>query len=115
MALNREQVLAKRHDFPRCPVELPSGGSVLVRVLSLGQLAKLVADVKALTEAGKAHETTAAAVAACACDEAGAPLFTESDREALLDLRRDDLEAVADAAMTLNGMGGKADEDARKN
>ncbi|NMV36777.1 hypothetical protein [Ralstonia insidiosa] len=54
-------------------------------------------------------------IIATAVDEAGAPLFDETDVDRLRGMKAEILDRLATAAAKINGLGGKAVEDAAKN
>ena len=54
-------------------------------------------------------------IIATAVDETGAPLFDETDVDRLRGMKAEILDRLATAAAKINGLGGKAVEDAAKN
>lgn len=106
--LNREGLLAALAvRFQE--VTLPTGGVVRVRTLQAGERIDLGS--KSIDAEGKvnAAQYSARLVAACVVDEAGAPLFSGDDVDALLRGSSEVFEAIFAAAQAINGMGSKGD------
>lgn len=114
MALTRSEILGKRKAYRVEEVECPGlGGTVFVRVMSAAERDRFEAEHAARRD--KNTDFRARLVAAAACDESGAALFTAEDVPALGELPSDDVEPVVKAALRLNGLAADSAEDARKN
>lgn len=115
MALTRDQILAKRLDLPREPVDVPQlGGEVFVRVMTAAEKDRFEADH--LARKDKLADFRARLVVAVACDADGLPLFTPADVPALGELSSLAIEPVVRKGLAMNGLGGNdALEGAVKN
>lgn len=106
----REKIFADRSAQVRA-VPMPGwGATVYVRALSLAECGKLDAKNKGASDVDIILNLTTAA----ACDESGAPLFTEADRDALAGLRKDDVRRLYMEAARFNGYIDDPEGDAKK-
>ena len=85
----------------RTVVEL-RGGSVYVQELGPRDLRAAQSQMNGV--AGDGIDATISVVIAATVDAAGAPLFTEADRESLLDQPLGEMNAIAAAAFQLSGI-----------
>jgi len=114
-ALTRDQIL-KADDLTIEPVDVPEwGGTVYVRVLSGEGKDTFELLTTGPDGARDVANFRAKWVAACACDETGAPLFSAEDVAALGRKSGDALDRVFDAGWRLNKMGQGAQEELEKN
>jgi len=112
MNLTKDQILSAS-DLPTQTVDIPEwGGSVIVSTMD-----GVARDAfSATVAAGQANSAIAAnVIVATAVDENGNQIFTAADVAALQKKSSAVLNRIADAAMTLNGIGQKATEEAGKN
>jgi hypothetical protein len=99
--LTREQILAA-DDLTRERVDVPEwGGPVFVRLMSAAEHARLGLAFDSIPKE-KVREHV---VALTLCDDAGNPLFTPDDVEALGRKSKDAIERVFAAAQRLNKLG----------
>lgn len=111
MLLNKSQIL-EADDLPTIEVEVPEwGGSVRLKAL---RLADLISFQAARSNASNA-EATAFLVSQSIVDEAGERVFEQGDVPALTRKNAKVIDRLADAALALNKMGAKHDEDRAKN
>lgn len=114
--LSKSSILAIA-DLKHEDVPVPAwGGSVRVRAMSGAERDEFRASIS--TEDGQGIPVGKFAVAllvATIVDEAGQRLFSASDMDALQKKSAAALDAPAAVAMRLNGLGGRAIEDAVKN
>ncbi|MGO4154341.1 hypothetical protein [Cupriavidus sp. YAF13] len=111
--LTKDAILAAA-DITTEDVLVPEwGGSVRVAVMSGRARDKFIA----LQGDGKAaySEFQARVLVAAVVDEAGQPMFTEADVEALRDKSQPVLDRLVAVSMRLNGLGSQAVEEAKKN
>ena len=112
MAFDRSSFLNLSAAFPREEVSLPEfGGSVWVRSMSAGERDRFEEVHSKL----KNIDYRARLAVATMCDAEGNALFSESDIPSLSALPSNVFDRVLDVAHRLNGFGGEAREDARKN
>lgn len=110
MALSRAQILAA-DDLPKMEVPVPEwGGSVFVRMLNFTERLALEAAIKAAE-----RDAVFTVIAATACDESGALLFTADDVEALKKKQPFAVVAVMLAARKLNRLSKEDIEDLQGN
>lgn len=114
--LNRDQILGA-NDAQVKDVPVPEwGGSVRVKVLSGAERDAFEGLISAKAKLGQLSDNMRATiVAACVVDDAGRPLFTEADIEALGRKNWKALDRVADAASELNKLTDSDVEEIRKN
>lgn len=112
MVLNREQILGAL-DLKNEPVDVPEwGGQVLVSVMS-GAARDALMDTLATPQSSSRFQGVV--IASTVVDEAGKPVFSADDVEALTRKNPDVMARVVAVAMRLNGIGTKAISDAEKN
>jgi hypothetical protein len=111
--LSRDQFLSlAKADLEREEVEVPAlGGTVFVRAMTAGEKdAFEQANARA-----KGRDVRARLAACCTCDAAGHLLFGPADVAALTRLPGHALDAIGQAAMRLNRLGGDAVRELEKN
>ncbi len=114
MGLNRQAILAA-DDLKSEEVHVPQwGGSVRIRVMTGLERDELRMEFAKYSN-GDAGAFAAVLVASCAVDDEGNRLFTMDDVAALRGKGAAALDGPAAVAMRLNGLGGKAHEEAVKN
>jgi hypothetical protein len=107
----RDQILAASRKFKPAPVEIPElGGTVYVRPLSIGSVARL--QVVQATDPGRASLFM---IIESLCDEDGKRVLTADDEAAVLDWPVSVGETLAKAIMTQSGIDGKDAGDAEGN
>jgi hypothetical protein len=109
--LSRSNFLAYK-DLPREEVQVPAlGGSVFVRTLSAGEWDQFeTVNVKV-----KGKDFRARIVVATACDESGVDIFRVEDLAPLSKLAKTALDPIVEAALRINALTEKANEDGEKN
>lgn len=96
-------------------VEVP-GGTVHVRQFSAGDRAKLLTIGKDIEETGNHTAFLVHTVILAVCDQDGRRLYQEADYDRLAEhVPAPVLDAIAEAALRVNGMTKDAVEDAKKN
>ena len=115
MALLTKSAILAASDLKHEDVDVQAwGGAVRVRVMTGMERDEFRTAISA--EGGVAIGKFSAALLAATCiDENGDRLFTMEDMEALQAKSAASLDAPANVAMRLNGLGGSAVEDAAKN
>ncbi len=120
MLLSKEQILAAE-DLPKKRVNCPEWGEgawVFVRTLSAAERDRFEAGSVELAEespAARLANIRARFCALCICDEAGQPLFTPADAEALGKKSARALDRIFAVAQRLNGMRKQDLEELEKN
>lgn len=113
--LSKSEILAA-DDLKHEDVPVPQwGGSVRIRVMTGTERDEFRSQLASHGQDIPVAVFSAALVAAAAIDEAGNRLFTMEDVTALQAKSAASLDWPAAVAMRLNGLGGKAIEDAAKN
>jgi hypothetical protein len=112
MTLSRDAILQCAPVLPKELVEVPEwGGSVWVRTVSASERDKLEME----WERTKRVHFRARLVFVCACDEAGAPLFRETDIPCLGAKSTTAVTRICDVAFRLNGFTKTEIEELEKN
>lgn len=115
MTLTREAFLAAT-EFPRELVDIPAlGGAVYVRVMSAAEKDRMDGEQVAAKGTQRFEHFRSRLVVACACDEAGRPLFTRDDLPVLSALPVSVLEPIVEAAIRINRLGPGELDALRKN
>lgn len=112
--LTRDQVLAAA-DLRTEDVPVPEWGDdagVRIKVLTVAEHRQFT---RRLPENADDAEISAQLMVACCVGEDGTPVFTPADVEALLAKSAAAVKRIGRAAMELNGLSARAQEDARKN
>jgi hypothetical protein len=113
--LTRLNVL-QADDLKHEDVPVPQwGGMVRIRVMTGAERDEFRTSIAENGETVPVGRFSAALVAATCIDEAGNRIFTMEDIEALEAKSAKSLDGPANVAMRLNGLGGKAIEEAAKN
>ena len=108
--LTRDDILAA-DDLPFTDVVVPEwGGKVRVRTLKGADRARLL-EITGGADDGAPEDWVERLVAACACDEAGEPLFDAADLQALGQKNARVLQRIFEAADDLNAVSDRAVED----
>lgn len=114
MTLNKEQILGVQ-DCKLETINVPEwGGDVCIRAMSGGERDAFRATIDEANKAGIGM-FEASLLTLTLVDESGKRLFELSEVEALRAKSAKVLDALANQAMRINGMGVKAQEDAVKN
>jgi len=118
--LTRDQLLSRAAIdvavLERQEVELPSGGTVLIRVMTAGELDRWEQEVHATRKEfdGKVPNWRSILAVRCICDDSGKRLFEDGEAELLSTLPAPDVDAIYDECLTLNRIQQKK-EDTQKN
>lgn len=94
-------------------VELPVGGKVYIRKMSLGER-------EDAAKFSKQHKDEDSAImryliVTCVCNAAGDPLYSDEQLDEMRDIDSDVADAVCNAILEFNGLSPKAQDDAKKN
>ena len=116
MSLLSKSAILSVSDLKHEDVNVPQwGGSVRVRVMTGLERDEFRATIAKDGESLPVGKFSAALLAATCIDEEGNRLFTMEDVEALQAKSAASLDGPANVSMRLNGLGGKAVEEAAKN
>lgn len=117
--LDRAGLVAEGLKLPVERVELPGGKAAFVRTMTAGELDAFEASNHVAGPDGKFRVrldgTRGRLGCRTICDEQGKRLFGDDDAAAVGGLNHMVLDPLLDAARRLNGIGQKAQEDARGN
>lgn len=116
MPLTKEQILSAE-DIRTIEVDVPEWGGA-VRLASMTAATREAYELQQIAiRDGKAPKVSVRALLAChsIVDDTGAPMFTAADIATLEAKSGAALARVFDAALTLQGLGAAAAEDAAKN
>lgn len=116
MSLLSKTAILGADDLKHEDVEVPQwGGTVRVRMMNGSERDEFRTAIAGSGDVVPVGRFSAALLAATCVDEHGRRLFTMGDVEALQAKSAASLDAPAQVAMRLNGLGGTAVEDAAKN
>jgi hypothetical protein len=112
MLLDRDAILSAEPTLPHVDVEVPEwGGTIRLRSMTAGERDRWEADQLASPNA----DVRARLVAACACDDSGAPLFAKADVARLSAQSARVMGRLFDAALALNRISGEDVDALEKN